>query len=363
MNATSGRCHSLSRLGLTAVGIGALAGLGGATAAATAGRTRVGVRTRTLATAHHHLWSFAQDGGRIAWIERVNRRHCGLQFKTLSTGRTVTTRLNSADCKTYSSAYSLVLAGRSAAWAEGYRCGNTACSWKVATATAGDRRAEVVYTSGEIGMNCMCGEPVPNSSLAGAGRLLVYSDAQGNVVPIRAGRGFSTTGIVHGLAVGDGLIATVSLVPSDSSPAWSNTVTIHTAAGQPVSKEPGPPALPGYLTAATSAAFAGEVAAVSGALAGGSNEITLFDAQTGTQLAVVPVSGSNGYIYLIGGDSRWIVFRSGATISGLNVLTHQIVHLATPAADAISVSVSGRRVAWAENIHGHHRIRAFDLPS
>ena len=212
-------------------------------------------------------------------------------------------------------------------------------------------------------MSCMCGEPVPNSYLAGAGRRLVYSDARGNVVPIRGGGGFSTTGIVHGLVAGHGLIATVSLVPSDGSPAWVNTVTVHTAAGQPVSTLPGPPALPGYLTAATSAAIAGQVVAVSGALASGSSEITLFDAQTGTQLAVVQVSVSNGYIYLIGGDPNWVVVYGDATIFGVNVLTHQVVRLSTPAADTIYVSVSGRRVAWAENIHGHHRIRAFDLPS
>jgi hypothetical protein len=311
---------------------------------------------------HHYIWSFAQDGGRIAWVSRANG-HCGLHFKALSSGRTATTRLTGADCTQYSNAYGLVLATRSAAWDEAYRCGNTECSWKVATATAGDRRAQIVYTSGEIGMSCGCGEPVGNSYLVGAGRLLAYSDAQGDVEGIHGGRLFSTTGIVHGLAAGDGLIAAVSLVQSDSSSAWANTVSVYTVTGQPMSTLPGPPALPGYLTAATSAAVGGQVVAVSGALAGGSNEITLFDAQTGQQLAGIQVSASNGYIYLIGGDRNWILFVRGKTIFGLNILTHQVVHFATPAADTIYSSVSGRRVAWVENIHGHHRIRAFDLPS
>jgi hypothetical protein len=29
----------------------------------------------------------------------------------------------------------------------------------------------------------------------------------------------------------------------------------------------------------------------------------------------------------------------------------------------VDVSVAGRRVAWAENINGHGRIRSLDLPS
>jgi len=53
--------------------------------------------------------------------------------------------------------------------------------------------------------------------------------------------------------------------------------------------------------------------------------------------------------------------RVGTTISALNASSHQVVRLATAAVDPLDLSVSGRRVAWAENIHGRGRIRGLDL--
>ncbi|TML75514.1 MAG: hypothetical protein E6G12_09060 [Actinobacteria bacterium] len=94
----------------------------------------------------------------------------------------------------------------------------------------------------------------------------------------------------------------------------------------------------------------------------GSDQITLFDASTGTQLAVVRV-GSGGHFSVDGGDTHWAVFHIGRTISALNVHSHKVIRLARAAADPLGLSVSGHRVAWVENIHRRGRVRALELPS
>jgi WD40-like Beta Propeller Repeat len=146
--------------------------------------------------------------------------------------------------------------------------------------------------------------------------------------------------------------------------AWVNTVTVHSSGGKAVSTLPGVPALPDRLTAGTSAALAGNVAAVSGLLASGVDQITLFDARSGAQLAVVQVgAGGDNYVSLVGGDAHWVVFRLGTTISALNVDNRRIVHVGRIPTRAVGLSVSGRRIAWAESSNGRGRIRALELPS
>jgi hypothetical protein len=117
------------------------------------------------------------------------------------------------------------------------------------------------------------------------------------------------------------------------------------------------PSLPGVPT------LAGNIAAVGSTSASGAHEITLFDATTGAQLAVVQVGAGDGGFAVAGADTGWVAFRVGRTISALNASSHQVVHLTTTAAKPLDLSASGGRVAWAENIHGHGRIRGLDLPN
>jgi len=44
------------------------------------------------------------------------------------------------------------------------------------------------------------------------------------------------------------------------------------------------------------------------------------------------------------------------------VVSHELLLLVTRAAKPLDLSVSGRQVAWAENIHGQGRIRTLRLP-
>lgn len=623
---------------------GILSGLGGAAVAATAGGTRSAVRPQTLVTSSDRIETFAQDGGRIAWIGQPRRGRCGLHIRTIRSRRTVTTRLNGGDCGRSAPASALALATRTAAWAEGYSCGNNECFWRIASANAGDRRARKIEAV-DVGCDTdtCTGVPHPRPLLAGAGRLLVYSNGSGGVEQITDGRAhtfFDPGGDIYGLAQGGGLVSALSLslvhgdscgcldtpvwspdgskiaylhgtffrdsVPdaavavmnrdgsgrhdlpgssglsslswspdgtriaydtlslgekidvantdgsgsvqltsgiqpawspdgteiafiradtttnsagvfvmkadgtgiqelqsfdfgpdpprpggvawspdgsrlafslggvlevmnadgsneqllgnavSGDEPAWSpdgsqvvfrtqsglavigsdghglrwitsgpdehpswspdgktilfasdrndpyanygffndteypelyqvdpngdnlqplsftqppgwlNAVNVHSSAGTPVSTLPGIPAIWRRLTAGATAALAGDVAAVSDVLVDGADRITLFDAHTGAQLGSVQVGVSQNYFStyfsVVGGDARWIVFHLGTAISALNVRSHEVIHLTNAAAGPVGLSVSGRRVAWAENGNGPGRIRALELP-
>jgi Tol biopolymer transport system component len=126
--------------------------------------------------------------------------------------------------------------------------------------------------------------------------------------------------------------------------------SFYSASGRPLASLPGLPAL------------AGKVAAV-GTVVAGVDQIALYDPTTGTQLARVSVGKARGSFSVAGGDTRWLVFHRGRMISALNLNSHHMLVLTTAAANPLDLSVSGRRVAWAENHHIHGRIRAIELPS
>ena len=132
--------------------------------------------------------------------------------------------------------------------------------------------------------------------------------------------------------------------------AFKDQATFYSPNGKPLPSLPGVPSL------------AGNIAAV-GSVVGGVDKIALFNAKTGRRLAVVRVGTSRGQFAVVGANKHWIVFHTGRTISALNVHTHKVARLAKAAASPLDLSVSGRRVAWAENINRHGRIRAVELPS
>ena len=131
--------------------------------------------------------------------------------------------------------------------------------------------------------------------------------------------------------------------------AFEQQATFYTASGKSLPSLPGLPVL------------AGHVAAV-GSTSNGTARITLFDASTGAQLAVIPIGRNYGRFVVAGADANWVVFQLEKTISALNVHSKEIVRLAKAASAPLDLSVSGRQVAWAENIGGHGRIRALELP-
>ena len=57
-----------------------------------------------------------------------------------------------------------------------------------------------------------------------------------------------------------------------------------------------------------------------------------------------------------------IVFRVGRSIRAVDIATKQYARRDS-GGDPLGLSVAGDRVAWAENVHGHGRIRAVTLTS
>jgi dipeptidyl aminopeptidase/acylaminoacyl peptidase len=131
---------------------------------------------------------------------------------------------------------------------------------------------------------------------------------------------------------------------------FEDEATFRTTDGKRLGPLPGLPVL------------AGEIAAI-GSVSGGVDRITLYNRSTAAQLAQVSVGTAKGSFSVAGADTHWVVFHRGTTISALNLSTHHNVILATAAANPLDLSVSGQQVAWAENIYGHGRIRALELPS
>jgi hypothetical protein len=132
--------------------------------------------------------------------------------------------------------------------------------------------------------------------------------------------------------------------------AFEYQTTIYAASGKRLPSLPGVPAL------------AGKIAAVGSTSPEGVHEIALFDATTGGRLATVEVEAGHGGFAVAGADRHWVVFHVGRAILAVNTRSHHVVRLTRAAATPLDLSVSGRRVAWAENIHDHGRIRALELP-
>jgi hypothetical protein len=115
-----------------------------------------------------------------------------------------------------------------------------------------------------------------------------------------------------------------------------------------------------------STTLSGDVAVVAGIPADGTDQISLFDARSGDELATVRV-GTSRRFDVVGANADWVVFELDRTISALNVNTHAVIRLAPLPASSVDISVSGRRVIWVENSgkapRRRGRIRAVELPS
>jgi hypothetical protein len=92
--------------------------------------------------------------------------------------------------------------------------------------------------------------------------------------------------------------------------------------------------------------------------------MTFFDSKTGAKRTVVEVPRDpQGFgSELAGISGRWVVFRTGRTIRLVDSQTLAASVLAVAPVRPIGLSVSGRRVAWAENLRARSRIRALTLP-
>lgn len=136
--------------------------------------------------------------------------------------------------------------------------------------------------------------------------------------------------------------------------SWSTVGEVRNATGHRVSS---------FEAAGASAgvALAGTKVAVGTQDSAGRGLLTLFASATGRRLARASLPGPAPLV--VGANQRWVVFRTGArTINAFDLRTSKARMLAVARAAPIGLSVSGRRVAWAENLRGQAQVRAFLLP-
>ena len=151
-------------------------------------------------------------------------------------------------------------------------------------------------------------------------------------------------------ADGTGLKPLTSTVPA----SWATVGEVRRASGRRVAPFEARGASAGV-------ALAGAKVAVGTRDPSGRGLLTLFAASTGKELARFSLPGTAPVV--VGANARWVVFRTGKrAIRAFDLRTSTTRTLAIPAVAPVGVSVSGRRVAWAENLGELARIRALSLP-
>lgn len=163
--------------------------------------------------------------------------------------------------------------------------------------------------------------------------------------------------------------AVVAVSASGSDVAFVRAVGTSSTDGHPLAAADVPVEVRDALTGSlvTSVSPTGVPVAVSlsgGALAilsrtAGKLVLDWYEMPTGKPLGSVHVPPTTTPV-LSAGDNA-IVFRVGSSIRVVDLKTKSVRRIATAAATPIGLSIAGRRVAWAENLAGHARIRAITL--
>jgi len=87
--------------------------------------------------------------------------------------------------------------------------------------------------------------------------------------------------------------------------------------------------------------------------------LSWYDPTSGNELGSLKVPAATNP-ELSAGDGT-LVFRVGRSIRAVDTATKHIRTIAKAAATPVGLSIAGKRIAWAENIGGRARIRAFTL--
>jgi hypothetical protein len=356
------------------------AALGTATFVQTAG-AREAKTPRTLLTTKKPIRAFAQDSGRIAWIGakwHVDVRGTGRRPKTLLVG---TAHPFPGNGGVHSQ---LALAGARVLWTR--HGGGNFLETSVWVRKAGARPApKMVFLAAALWDGGPGGFFGP---IVGAGSTLAYTDVEYECVdandcsqlaeqPSPSNGVFRVTGttritqlpvVVPGateLAVSGNRIA---LLPAPTQVAATQLTN-------PSSPPPAPAGTPVEIRDATTGnlvaqftppgtvralALSGSVAAVVDEFGDGTRNIERYDATTGTLLgstagiAAGDTLSSSGHtlVYAVGGGK----------IEAMDLTTGAVRVLAVSPGAPIGLSVAGKRVAWAVNVHGHGRVLALTLP-
>lgn len=302
------------------------------------------VYPKTLVATASAISTFAQDGGHVAWVTTDNTLH----IRALESGRTVIVKSISGGSDQGDFVFpDIALAKGRALWKAENHWSNQQYGIFVRTASIDNPR---VYT-----LPC-CDRYVEETAahlpvfpVAGSGRMLVYyshRDMDGfsdrsvqRVVGARTQKAFDVESPSY-LAVDSGRIAVV----------WAGTRT-----GELRSAD-------GTLLASFKTQRRPRAIALSGSLIAvlTGRQIELFTVPLGASRGVVPVPWSTAP--MLAASDPWVVFAVGRAVHGIDVRTQESRLLARASKRPFRLSVSARRVAWAENLSDGGRIRTFVLP-
>jgi hypothetical protein len=336
------------------------------------------VTPRTLVSSHNVIYALAQDGDTLGWVAADAR----VRIRRVSAGRTWV--VGKVDPPERAGGATIAVAGTRALWA--WDNGGNNAETAIVTGAPG-RKA--VGIEGLQGGFRGFGDGERFSGLAGDGMTLAFGwateacsdqphgicdlcDPLGScplyvvggavaLVPVQASRqrppAIPSVTPPALFDVGQGRVAVVPARSPTPEGEWvprvaeDGPVEVFDLAGRLLMRV----RLPGF---ARGVALFGHKLALLQERPDGSKVILRYDARNGTYL------GGSGLLSLgttdLSAATGGIVFRDGRRIYLLRGRTPTL--LAEAAHTPIGLSIEGRRIAWAENGHGHGRILALTAP-
>jgi hypothetical protein len=336
--------------------------------------------TRTLLTTKTPIRAFAQDSSRIAWIGKkwhVDVRGTERRPKTVLVGTAHPFPGNGGLPS------QLALAGARVLWTR--HGGGNLLETSVWVREAGARRAaKLVFIASSVR------ERGPGSyfgPVVGVGSTLAYAAVDYECVdendctelaeqPSPSNGVFRVTGTTRITQLPVAVPGADELAVSGNRiallPAPEQLATTQVSPGFPPPAGPGTPveirdATTGSLEAqftppgtVRALALSGSVAAVVDELGDGTRYIERYDATTG---ALLGTTGNIAVGDALSSSGQTLVYTVGAgKIEAMDLTTGALRVLAVSQAAPIGLSVVGKRVAWAVNVHGHGRVLALTLP-
>jgi hypothetical protein len=359
-----------------ALAVACAAAVGGVLLAATTASAMKQTLPRTLATTSAAIRTFAQAGGRIAWVGD----NWGVRVQTLSTGRTWlagSARPFGRQAK-QGIPPQLALSGTRVAWT--VSGGGDSLETDLYARTPGERKARLVGgdqadpfvgvgDGGYFGTMAASGPTLAFSSLfyrcadESCAQLAVPTGLEAHFNATFRLVGVTKRAAVRGapgafeLAVSGRRLAALpaaSPMPTGSRPyaVAGATVDVRDADTGALVTQFTPPGVVRAL------ALSPTVAAVVDASPGGVRTIARYDANSGALLGTTDVAAGDSLAL----SGRTVVFAVGRKIESLDAVTGQVQLLATSPGAPIGLSVSGKRLAWAVNVRGGGRVLALTLP-
>jgi len=317
-----------------------------------------------LVSSPHTVWTgpgaqaFALDGSRMAWISGACRT---VRLRTVSGGKTW--NLGSAsrtECDTRGTPI-IALAGKRALWTE-LTFGNFTYTYLL-TRAAGEKSPakQIDYLVHE---NDLDGEWIP--AMAGDGSTLVYLDllVNGKTLPDDSDVYFADSGSLRRVVGRKRRIVNAQGPPLRLSVAGSHAAVVyadrtpHQSVVLRATNEIRILDLHGTVLSTIATTGAPRAVALTpsyvAALIG--NRVAVYRNGTVTRTSAPVFAGTD-----LDASGRTVVGRAGRAIWALDATTGTARRIATAAGTPIGLSIEGHTVAWAENVHGHGRIRTVSV--